>query len=250
MKNFKILFVVFALAVVSCASNGGNYDVKRYTCNFEGAYWDSLVDSSVNGDNLLGGTIAREWHDEKSDIAGKILEPYSGWWEGMAISHYCSKDYVNNGVPTTQLYAYVDSAYSGKNFLICNSFFGQAELCFKSKTSYIESMMVANTTYSYAETIHHQTFATRELGEDESIWVEAKGYVNGSDEVQATAKFYLYKNGKPAFEGWKKWYMTSMCQVDRILFEIKWDGEGVCEYPAYCAIDDIVVVRHEPVEEE
>ena len=79
MKNFKLLFAVIALAMMSCATDDMNYHMQRYTLNFEGAYWDALVDSSVNGDNLLGGAIARVWHDDKSDLVGEILEPYTGY---------------------------------------------------------------------------------------------------------------------------------------------------------------------------
>ena len=251
MKNFKLLFAVIALAMMSCAPESMKYYMKRYTLDFEGAYWDALVDSSVNGDNLLGGAIARVWHDEKSDLVGEILEPYTGYWEGAAISSYCSVS-EDEGTKYGQLYAFVEKPYSGKNFLICNGFLNSAvELRFDSKTSFFESMMVANTTYSRNATGSGYATATRPLGDKESIWIEAKGYVNGSDEVQATAKFYLYKNGKPAFEGWKKWYMTSMCKVDRVVFCIEWDGEEEYNpYPAYFALDDIVVVRQELIEKE
>ena len=123
---------------------------------------------------------------------------------------------------------------------------GCVELRFDSKSSFIESMMIANTTYSRNATGNGFRTAERPLGENESIWIEAEGYVNGSDKVQATAKFYLYEKGKPSFDGWKKWYMTSMCKVDRVVMYVKWDGQGEwMPYPAYFAVDDIVVVRQE-----
>jgi hypothetical protein len=225
----------------------------RYFCDFEGEYWDNLVNDQLNKDNLPAGTFTFAWYDGETDLAGEVAEPYAGYWEGVALSNYCSKDYVNNGNPSnSQLYAYVDSAYSGDNFLICNGFMsGRVELRFQSRTSFIESMMVANTTYSYAEVMHAQTYAEQPLGNNESIWIEAEGFINGSDEVQAVAKFYLYEKGRPSFEGWKKWYMTSMCRVDRVVMSVKWDGEGErMPYPAYFAIDNIVTVRYEPVAEK
>lgn len=241
-----IAVLVVASVAMSCATESMKYHMQRYRLDFEGAYWDAFVDSNSNGDNLLNGTIPREWHDEGSDLLGEILEPYPGYWEGAAISSYCSMS-EDDGTKNNQLYAYVDKSYSGKNFLICNGFMsGCVELRFKSKTSFIESMMIANTTYSRNVTGNGYATADRPLGKDESIWIEAKGYVNGSEEVQATAKFYLYENGMPAFDGWEKWYMTSMCQVDRIVFYIEWNGkEEFNPYPAYFAIDDIVVVRQE-----
>lgn len=252
MKSFFNSIVVFAAAIMalSCAPESDNYQVNRYLCNFEGAYWDALVDSSPNGDNLLNGTIANEWHDEKSDLAGEVSQPFPGYWEGVALSNHCSVDCENNGKPTDQLYAYVQSAYSGKNFLICNAFMNSPYIYFKSKRSYIESMEIALTTYSYNATMNGNHL-TPPLGANESIWIEAVGYtINDGIEVEeAVTTFYLYKNGQPAFTGWKRWYMTSMCKADKIIFNVKWDGVGEYNpYPAYFAVDDIKVVRQELTE--
>ena len=234
------------VTVVACAPESNNHVVRHYLCNFEGSYWDALVDSDANGNNLLGG-FASSWHDEKSDLAGEVTIPYEGYWSGLALSNHFGTDCENDGQPDDQLYIYAESAYSGKNALVCNCFFGGVELRFESKASYIESVMVANTTYLY-NVAKNGNHLTTPLGKNESIWIEAKGYVNDSEEVQATTTFYLFKNGKPAFEGWTKWYMTSMCKADKIVFDIKWDGAGYLLYPAYFALDDIKVVRQEPKE--
>ena len=248
MKRFQYIAVllVSALSVLACAPESNNHVVRHYLCTFEGADWDALVDSNPNGNNLLEG-FASSWHDEKSDLTGKVEVPYEGYWSGLALSNHCSLDIVNDGQPDDQLYIYAEGAYSGKNALICNCFFGGVELGFEIKASYIESVMVANTTYLY-NVAKNGNHLTPPLGESESIWIEAKGYVNGSDEVQATTTFYLFKDGMPAFEGWEKWYMTSMCKADKIVFDIKWDGTGYNPYPAYFALDDIKVVRQEPIE--
>ena len=124
---------------------------------------------------------------------------------------------------------------------------GVVELRFDSKRSYIGSMMVANTTYFYNVAKNSNDIAPA-LGKNQSVWIEAKGYYNDSDEVQATAKFFLFENGEPVVKGWEKWYLTSMCKVDRIELCVKWNGEGEwMPYPAYFALDDIQVVRQEPV---
>ena len=71
----------------------------------------------------------------------------------------------------------------------------------------------------------------------------------GEEHEEATTKFYLYKNGAPAFDGWARWYLTSLPLVDKVVFTIKWDGVGEYNpYPAYFAIDDIEVVRSEKIE--
>ena len=53
----------------------------------------------VNGDNLLNGTIAPSWHDEASDLAGEVSQPFPGYWEGVALSNHCSRDCEANGSP-------------------------------------------------------------------------------------------------------------------------------------------------------
>lgn len=237
--------LLLTLLFVACGPDG-KYINKHFLCDFEGEYWDSLVDSDPNGSNLLNGTIATSWCDEKSGLSGAVSQPYEGYWEGVALSNHCSTDYTSNGKPTDQLYAYVNNAYSGNNFLICNAFMDSPFLTFESKQSYIGSMQIALTTYSYNATMNGNHL-TPPLGKDESIWVEAVGYTikNGEEREEATAKFYLYENGNPAFTGWKKLYLVSICKVDKIVFNIRWNGEGYLPYPAYFAIDDIDIVQKE-----
>lgn len=242
--------IIAAAATLSCTDGGAGYTVERYLCNFEGGYWDARVDSNPNGDNLVAGTIELSWRDEASGIAGEVTQPFPGFWEGAAISSHCAQELDTDDIHRIQLYAYTDDAYSGRNFLILNDFMGDGtELRFEQGSSFVESMMVANTTYSRIVTGNGYRMADRPLGDNESIWIVADGYINGSDEVVATSKFFLYEDGKPSFEGWKKWYLTSMCKVDRVVFRIEWNGtEQYNPYPAYFAVDDIVLVRHEAKE--
>lgn len=230
--------------VLSCSEHKGDYATYRHLCEFEGEYWDSLVDPNPNGDNLINGTIATSWNDKASGLAGSVSQPFPGYWEGVALSNHCSKDAEEEGTYDKQLYAYVDAAYSGDNFLICNGFMsGSVELRFDEGASFIESMMVANTTYSRNTTGNGYRTAERPLAENESIWIEAEGYVNGSDVAVSSEIFYLYKNGKPAFDGWKEWKIGSTREVNKVVFHIKWDGTlEYNPYPAYFAIDNITVV--------
>ena len=249
MKNFYyiLIFVVTLAGVVACAPESDNEVVCKYTCNFEGDYWDALVDPSPNGDNLLNGTIPTSWHDEESDLAGDVSQPFAGYWEGVALSNHCSLDFQNDGKPSDQLYAYVENAYSGKNFIVCNAFMDSPFVYFQSKRSYIESMYIALTTYSYNATMNGNHL-TEPLTSEQSIWVEAVGYTieNGKEQAGGVVKFYLYEKGKPAFSGWKELYFATMSHSDKIVFNIKWDGGGdYLPFPAYFAIDDIVVVRQE-----
>lgn len=244
MRWFRhTLLLIGALVVVaSCTKSGDEGDYVRHICDFEGAYWDALVDSDPNGSNLLNGTIATSWHDEQSDLAGSVSQPYEGYWEGVALSNHCTTDYTAHSKPTDQLYAYAESAHSGNNLLICNAFTSSPSLYFESRRGSIESLQVALTTYSYA-TVTQGNHLTSPLPSDKSIWIRAEGFREGSESAIATEEFYLYRNGKATFEGWTKWSMRTMHDVDLVVFNIQWDGVGYNPYPAYFALDDIVVVR-------
>ena len=179
----RIALCAIAFASFACAPESNGLERKFYTCDFEGDVWDALVDSNVNGDNLLNGTIAPSWHDEASDRAGEVSQPFPGYWEGVALSNHCSRDCEASGSPRDQLCAYVDAAYSGKNFIICNAFMDSPYIRFKSKRSYIKSLRVALTTYSYNATMNGNHL-TPPLASNESIWVEAAGYtmIEGTDK--------------------------------------------------------------------
>ena len=115
-RVYKIIVLLFvAVAALACAPESNNYSTNRYVCDFEGEYWDALVDSNPNGDNLINGTIAASWHDEVSDLAGEVSQPYPGYWEGAALSNHCSKQPDADGTYDKQLYAYVDAPFSGRN---------------------------------------------------------------------------------------------------------------------------------------
>ena len=257
MKSYKILFVFVALVALSCAPEGEKYDMQRYTLNFEGAYWDSLVDNPQYGGELLYSATPYSWYDEVTDLASdSTASEYAGqyyWEKGAALSNYytTSYDLIMAEPYEEQLTVFAEGAHSGSNCIVCTVYYDFGEdfrpsLYFKNRRSFIESMWVANTKYTrYAAKNGYRMTAPLDKGE--SIWIEAEGFIieNGEEKSVAKAKFYLYENGKPAFEGWKKWYMSSMCEVDKVKFDLKWNGEGANEHPKYFAIDDIVVVRRE-----
>uniref|UniRef100_UPI00405664DE DUF4465 domain-containing protein n=1 Tax=Alistipes sp. TaxID=1872444 RepID=UPI00405664DE len=249
---YTIVATVTALSVLACAPENSGHTMERYLCNFEGSYWNALVDNPQYMGTLLCSETPYSWHDTASDLASDSQNnEYDGvyyWGNGAAVSNYFTLDYMSASNYEKQLTVYADKAHSGKNCIVCTGYYSgsgdyRPSIYFKSKRSFIESMWIANTSYTHAEVIEGCGFAGQPLGKKQSIWIEAEGYVNDSEEAVAKAIFYLYKSGEPAFEGWKKWYLTSMCEVDRVKFNVKWDGVGDNPYPAYFAIDDITIVR-------
>jgi len=46
--------------------------------------------------------------------------------------------------------------------------------------------------------------------------------------------------------GWKKWDLSSLGKVNKVKFDVQWNGEGGADnfmHPAYFALDDITVVK-------
>jgi len=247
------------IATIGCSSGGRDYYIKHYLCDFEGEEWSNLIDSPQYMGGLLYSATPYSWYDEVSDLASdSTIDEYAGvyyWGGGAAVSNYYSLDYESAGTFEHQLTVCAEGAYSGKNCIVCTGYYTEngdsstdyrPTIYLKSKRSFIESMMIANTTYSRNVVANGYRMADDALPKDKSIWIEAVGYTrneDGTTEEAGVATFYLYKNGEPAFEGWKKWYITSLPMVDIVKFSLKWNGKEDNPYPAYFAIDDISVVR-------
>ena len=257
MKIKRILLFVVAttLTLVACTPEN-NDNRERVVCDFEGEEWSALIDNvQYNGEMLYGGT-PYEWYDAESDLAGGFTNGYGDnkFWGGCSvISNYVSTDYLNNGTYEEQMTAYTDSAFSGSNFLLLHgstSIYGdlRSAISFKSGAKQILSAQVCLTTYMYyvATTDNHLTAPLDESG---WIYVKAEGYIiddNGAEQPNGkSCTLYLFRNGKAEFLGWKEWNLSSLGKVDKVRFDFKASddkGEGSL-YPAYLAMDDIVVLR-------
>ena len=262
----KKIFLILALGamVASCTpdNNGGNDgDGKnRVTLDFEGDYWNSLIDNPQYGGDLLYKGATYSWYDEATDLEHSNLA--SGYeWDGvyyytasafMAVSNYLSTDYAESGSSMEQLTVYGSAMHSGSNCAVCNGYkstYGdnRPTLSFRSDVAYIESVWVANTTYFYNVAINGNDFA-KPLS-NESVWVRATGYTldaEGNEVEGSSLDFYLYKAGKVAFEGWSKWNLSALGKVKKVKFDVQWNGEGGADafmHPAYFALDDITIVK-------
>lgn len=262
----KKIFLILALGAMaaSCApdNNGGNEGDgrTRVTLDFEGDYWTSLIDKPQYNGELLYKGETYSWYDEATDLEHSNLA--SGYeWEGvyyytagafMAVSNYLSTDYAENGSSMEQLTVYGSAMHSGSNCVVCNGYKstwgdGRPTLSFRSEGAYIESVWVANTTYFYNVALNGNDFASPLS--TESVWVRATGYTldaEGNEVEGSSLDFYLYKAGKAAFEGWSKWNLSALGKVNKIKFDVQWNGEGGADafmHPAYFALDDITVVK-------
>ncbi len=263
MKKFLLILTLGAM-VVSCTpdNNEGNEgDGKtRVTLDFEGDYWNSLIDSPQYGGELLYKGETYSWYDDATDLEHTNLAGGSEWGgvfyytasAFMAVSNHYSVDFAEEGSSAEQLTIYGSAMHSGANCVVCNGYnstYGdnRPTLSFRSDGAYIESVWVANTTYFYNVAINGNDFA-KPLS-TESVWVRATGYTldaEGNEVEGSSLDFYLYKAGKVAFEGWSKWNLSALGKVNKIKFDVQWNGEGGADnflHPAYFALDDITVVK-------
>ena len=263
-KIFMILALGAMVAACSPENNGneGGGDGKiRVTLDFEGDYWTSLIDNPQYGGDLLYKGENYSWYDEATDLEHTNLA--SGYeWDGvyyytatafMAVSNYLSTDYAANGSSAAQLTVYGSAMHSGDNCVICNGYkssYGdnRPTLSFRNDGAYIESVWIAHTTYFYNVALNGNDFAKPLT--TESVWVCATGYTldaEGNEIEGSSLDFCLYKNGADALNGgWKKWDLSSLGKVNKVKFDVQWNGEGGADafmHPAYFALDDITVVK-------
>lgn len=265
MKKIFMILALGAMVAACSPDNNGNEvsgdDTTRYVCDFEGPGWNAIIDNpQYNGDLLYKGETY-SWYDEATDLEHR--NSAGGYeWEGvyyytasafMAVSNYLSTDYAANGSSAAQLTVYGSAMHSGNNCVVCNGYkssYGdnRPTLSFRNEEAYIESVWIANTTYFYNVALNGDSFAKPLT--TESVWVRAMGYTldaEGNEIEGSSLDFFLYKDGKDALNGgWKKWDLSSLGKVNKVKFDVQWNGEGGADafmHPAYFALDDITVVK-------
>ena len=261
MKKILSILALCAL-VVSCSNGnngGGEGDGKnRVVLTFEGDYWNALIDNPQYNGDLLYKNEGYSWYDEATDLGSQVNELWytAAYWNGgLAVSNYYTLDYTTTTSFMEQLTVYAEGAHSGLNCIVSNGYkcdmMGDARsvLYFKNEAAYIESAWVAHTGYSYSSAIGGLNDQTPALTAEQSIWVRATGYTLDAEgnEVEGTSlDFYLYKNGQAEFSGWEQWDLSSLGKVNKVKFDVQWNGAGGADafmHPAYFALDDITVVK-------
>lgn len=255
----KILSIlVFALAVVSCTPDenivGGG--ATRTVLTFEGEEWNALIDTPQYGGELLYSATPYFWYDEATDLEHQASNSewsgayYPSAWIG--VSNYLSTDYASFATSQSQLTVYASAMHSGSNCVVCNGYkssWGDSRptISFRNGAAIVESAWVANTTYLCGEALLDGGFAPKLTSE--SIWVRATGYTldGAGNEVEGSSlDFYLFEEGKVAFSEWKEWNLSALGKVDKVKFDVQWNGAGGADnflHPAYFAIDDIAVIK-------
>lgn len=260
----KKIFMILALGamVAACSpenngNEGGGDGKNRIVLDFEGDYWTSLIDNPQYNGELLYKQEGYSWYDEATDLYSTVNELWytAAYWNGgLAVSNYYTTNHTTATTYMEQLTVFAEGAHSGNNCIVHNGYkcdmMGDARsvLQFKESEGIIESMWVAHTSYSDYSAAHGNDMA-EPLTAEQSIWIVATGYTldgEGNEVEGNSATFYLYENGAASFLGWKKWDLSSLGKVQKVKFDVQWNGEGGADkfmHPAYFAIDDITVVK-------
>lgn len=131
MKKFYFLLALVCAAgfLTSCSDDDGPEAPKYLTVDFEGEYWNALIDPNQATGKLLYGESGMgytdengvyEWTDEATSLHSKLNGSNGSWayWSGgVAVSNYhCD---IANGSATTQLSLPTGTAaHSGNNFVV------------------------------------------------------------------------------------------------------------------------------------
>ena len=262
MKKIYLIFALGAMVAACSPDNGGNNGndgagTTRITLDFEGDYWNALIDNPQYNGELLYKQEGYSWYDEATDLYSTVNELWytAAYWNGgLAVSNYYTTNHTTATTYMEQLTVFAEGAHSGNNCIVHNGYkcdmMGDARsvLQFKNGEGFIESAWVAHTSYSDYSAAHGNDMA-EPLTAEQSIWVVATGYTldgEGNEVEGNSATFYLYENGASSFLGWKKWDLSSLGKVKKVKFDVQWNGEGGADkfmHPAYFALDDITVVK-------
>lgn len=269
--------LILALAVMALAlMTSCTPDYKKVTLDFEGAYWDALVDNPQYGGKLIYGTYnslfwtwsgaeGYTWTDNTTmlefpgfpDVWGSRC--YSSG--GEVISNYVSADFKGKDY-NSQLEVPV-APKKGKNFVV---HYGEADPSATAKGSVIptysmirfadllprtvKSIDICNTNYFLNACVYGNDMFGPVSG-NTVLYVKAYGLDAAGNVIAITDTKLIdaedvkqYQDGKKKAE-WTKWNLSVLGSVSAIVFSVYGTADCYGDYgfnaPAYFAYDNVVV---------
>ena len=276
-KSFKFLAVAALAAAFVCSCDKEKQE-KFITIDFEGSYWDALIDNPQYGGPLLYGNYDAEtwtwsgaegytWSDATTTLA---FPGFPESWDsisyssgGEAISNYVDANYQDKGY-MNQLEVPV-APKSGKNFVV---HYGSADPTVQSKgivaitpqypqikfsdnqARTIKSIDICLTNYLINSCLNGDGMFGP-LSGDTAIYAKAVGFdAAGNATLASTAKLIdaadaeAYRNGSKKFS-WMTWDLSPLGGVCGIIFAVTGTADCYGDYgfnaPAYFAFDNVVV---------
>lgn len=235
-----------------------------YTLDYAGKTinkWSDLVDDAQYGGTLTYnnyGEATYYWYDENNtELSHSFTTPY--WGGGHAISNYVIEDYENlpegkYGWYELQFANPIGGHNDSKNFCVHNGYqddyntqiYGGklAWFSFKNgKEQVVDHMYVTNTCYFLNSLTYGDGF-NKPAGDDTCVKIIAYGY-DTNNEATGTAEFYLVNGKDNILTTWKKFDLSSLGKVNKIVFNFAASEDQIGSYglncPAYFAYDDVAV---------
>lgn len=261
-KYFYLLALVCATGfLASCSEDDGPEEPNYETVDFEGAYWNALIDPNQGTGKLLYGESGMgftedngvyEWTDATTQLHSKLNESYGSWayWNGgVAVSKYhCD---IANGSATTQLSLPTGTAaHSGNNFIVAYGYNNggwdsRPVIDFKDGVARkLKGLWVTNNSYflnslssgdSYNSAATDATF----------IDVTFEGFdVAGLSQGKVKCRL---QDGKTSLTDWKYVDLSSLGAVNSLKINYEFSDDQKNSYgfsaPAYVAIDDVQIYK-------
>ena len=235
-----------------------------YTLDYAGktiSKWSDLVDDAQYGGTLTYNNYAEAtyyWCDENNtELEHSFTTPY--WGGGHAISNYVIEDYAtlpdgHYGWYELQFANPIGGHNGSSNFCVHNGYQDYfntqiydgklAWFSFKDgKEQVVDHMYVTNTCYFLNSLTYGDGF-NQPARDDTYVKIIAYGY-DTNNEATGTAEFYLVNGKNNILTTWKKFDLSSLGKVNKVVFNIEASEDQSGDYglncPAYFAYDDVAV---------
>ena len=231
------------------------------TVDFEGEYWNALIDPKQYGGKLLYGESGMgyeedngvyEWTDATTSLHSKLNGSdgsWAYWCGGVAVSNYTCN--IADGSPSTQLSLPTGmAAHSGNNFVVAYGYYdGGWDSCpvidFKDGVARkIKGLWVTNNSYFLNSLINGDGINSAAT-DATFIDVTFEGF-DAARLSQGKVKCRL-QDGKTSVTDWKYVDLSSLVAVNSFKVNYEFSDDQKSSYgfsaPAYVAIDDVQIYK-------
>ena len=231
------------------------------TVDFEGEYWNALIDPKQYGGKLLYGESGMgyeedngvyEWTDATTSLHSKLNGSdgsWAYWCGGVAVSNYTCN--IADGSPSTQLSLPTGmAAHSGKNFVVAYGYYdGGWDSCpvidFKDGVARkLKGLWVTNNSY-FLNSLNNGDGINSAATDATFIDVTFEGF-DAAGLSQGKVKCRL-QDGKTSVTDWKYVDLSSLGAVNSLKVNYEFSDDQKNSYgfsaPAYVAIDDVQIYK-------
>ena len=231
------------------------------TVDFEGEYWNALIDPKQYGGKLLYGESGMgyeedngvyEWTDATTSLHSKLNGSdgsWAYWCGGVAVSNYTCN--IADGSPSTQLSLPTGTAaHSGNNFVVAYGYNdGGWDSCpvidFKDGVARkLKGLWVTNNSY-FLNALNNGDGINSAATDATFIDVTFEGF-DATGHSQGKVKCRL-QDGKNSVTDWKYVDLSSLGAVNSLKVNYEFSDDQKNSYvfsaPAYVAIDDVQIYK-------